>query len=101
MSNVYMIKDENHSWGCVEYKRDIAPFIILAGVIGIDDSFDGPCSLIDYLGLAPTATKEEVLKHFERLAEPLQELILSQFGITIELVHVWSYQEYKHNKGEE
>lgn len=99
MSYAYIIKDENHTWGCVENSKDVAPFVILTGVLGIDDSGMGQYSLIDYLGLTPTASKEEVWTHFKELSEPLQELILDQLGIYTEKVHLWNYAEYKHNKG--
>lgn len=99
MSYIYIIKGKNHIWGCVENRKDVAPFVILTEILKVDDFRMGQYSLIDYLGLTPTTNKEEVCTYFKELSEPLQELILNQLGIYIEEVHLWNYQEYKHNKG--
>ena len=97
MNTVYVIKDDDgYTWGIVENKRDVAPFIIFSEVLGIEDGRDNPFSIVDLLEC--DCNKENVVANLEMLSFELQKIIFEKFGISIIEEEVWSYREYLHNK---
>lgn len=96
MSEIYIIRDECRNWGVVQNKRDVAPFIIFTGVLGIDDSVNNEFSLVDLLQCDFNA--QTVVDHLQMLSFQLQKMIFENFGIFIEEEEIWDYTEYKHNK---
>lgn len=96
MSTVYIINDGVNTWGIVENKREVAPFIIFTEVLGIDDGVDNPFSIVDLLKC--DCKKEIVVANLENLSFELQKIIFEKFGIFIIEEEVWSYEEYLHNK---
>ena len=97
MSTVYIIKDDSHTWGIVKNKKEVAPFIIFANVLGIDDGVDNPFSIVDLLEC--DSDEETVVAALENLSFELQKIIFEKFGIYIIEEEVWSYAEYLHNRG--
>lgn len=96
MEKVYVIKDENHTWGMVRNKREVAPFIIYTGVLSITDSMDNDYDLIDLLECDDC--EDDVIAHLENMSFHLQKIIFSQFYIYIEEEEIWSEEEYLHNR---
>ena len=96
MSTIYIINDGINTWGIVENKREVAPFIIFTEVLEIDDRVDNPFSIVDLLKC--DCKKENVVANLENLSFELQKIIFEKFGIFIIEEEVWSYEEYLHNK---
>lgn len=96
MNTVYVIKDDDgYTWGIVENKRDVAPFIIFTEVLGIEDGKDNPFSIVDLLEC--DCNKENVVDNLDMLSFELQKIIFEKFCISIIEEEVWSYREYLHN----
>lgn len=97
MSTVYIIKDDNNTWGIVKNKKEVAPFIIFTGVLITDDGVDNPFSIADLLECE--SDEETVVAALENLSFELQKIIFEKFGIYVIEEEVWSYAEYLHNRG--
>lgn len=98
MSTVYIIRDDScHTWGIVQNKREVAPFIIFTGVLGIDDGVDNPFSIVDLLEC--DFDEETVVANLENLSFELQKMIFEKFGISIIEEEMWSYENYLHDRG--
>lgn len=96
MSKIYIIKDEYCNWGVVQSKKDVAPFIIFTGVLGIGDNLDNDFSIVDLLQC--DFDERTVVDHLQMLSFQMQQMIFEKFGILIKEEEIWNYAEYKHNK---
>ena len=98
MKKIYIIRDDVHTWGCVTNKQSVAPYIILTGVLSIDDSADRDYDIVDLLECE--RDKEVVVEYLHNFSFPLQKIIFEQFGLFIEEEDIWDYEEYMYNKKE-
>lgn len=98
MSTVYIIRDDScHTWGVVENKREVAPFIILTGVLNIYDSADNDFDIADLLEC--WHDEQEVIEYLKNTSFQMQKIIFEKFGIFITEEKVWSYENYLHDRG--